>query len=223
VSLIHIAVARSRFPAWLALLAILLLFIAPVISKSLMARHGHSPAMMMPIATEPSACATGDPLLTAASAGHKHAAGEQRRVIAAASTHATGKHHHFAAEPSANSAGNHHHVVADSSAHQHAAVEHPQPAATNADTKSADAARSPPFPHSSHLKHHPMSLMDDSACGYCVLLIHLSLDSVQLPRLWTLLQAATPAVPFELPALIVCWIPIWFRPRGPPVNALYPT
>jgi hypothetical protein len=170
VSLIYIAAARSRFPAWLALLAISLLFIAPVISKSLMARHGYSSAMMMPMS---------------------------------AAAHTAGNHH-LAAVPSAPAEGDHQHLPA-----------------ADADTTSA-AVWPPPFPHSSHLKHHHMSLMDDSACGYCVLLIHLSLDSVQLPRLWTLLQAATPAVPFALPTRIVCWIPIWFRPRGPPVNALYP-
>ncbi|GLR08515.1 DUF2946 domain-containing protein [Mixta theicola] len=128
-SLIYFAIARSRFPAWLALLAMLLLFIAPVISKSLMAQHGHA-----------------SPLMTA----------------------------HMSAMTMA------------------------QPAKAE--------------------RHHPVSMMDDSACGYCVLLIHLPLDSVRLPQLWTLLQAAIPAVPLQLQPFVASWIPIWFRPRGPPVN-----
>jgi len=47
VSLIQIHASRSRLPAWLGLIAILLLFIAPVISKSLAHAHGAEVPMMM--------------------------------------------------------------------------------------------------------------------------------------------------------------------------------
>lgn len=166
-SLIHLAVARSRFPACLALLAMLLLFIAPVISKSLMAQHDHaSMMMMMPVS------ATMD-------------------------------------VPTADRAG-----------HQHACAPHPHsPAATHAHHPVAQPSAAAPSANVTWPKHHHMSMMDDSACGYCVLLIHLPLDSVQLPQLWTLLQAAIPAIPLQLQPYVASWIPIWFRPRGPPVNA----
>ena len=165
-SLIHLAIARSRFPAWLALLAMLLLFIAPVISKSLMAQHQH--ALMTPVSATMDA----------------HTADDVAQQHACAADHAAHQHHTTAALA-------HHHVA-------------PPP----------DASVNAAWP-----KHHHMSMMDDNACGYCVLLIHLPLDSVQLPQLWTLLQAAIPAIPLQLQPYVASWIPIWFRPRGPPVNA----
>ncbi|QHM73880.1 DUF2946 domain-containing protein [Mixta intestinalis] len=143
-SLIHFAVARSRLPAMLALLAMLLLFIAPVISKSLMAQRGGMSAMM-------------------------------------------------------------HDAAPAISAHHHSTM--------SAMTETSSATES-------HSWHHSVSLMDDSACGYCLLLIHLPLDSFKPPALWSLLQAAIPAAPLQLQPFIARWIPIWFRPRGPPVNAL---
>ena len=131
---IHFAIARSRFPAWLAML---LLFIAPVISQLLRVAYGHSSMMMdKPIMMD-----------------------------------------------------------------QHLPVmQHGQPMAHNP------------------LKHH-LSLMDDSACGYCMLLIHPPLDCVRLPQLWTLLQAAIAAAPLRLQPFVVSGISLRFHPRGPPVNA----
>ncbi len=140
-SLIHFAVARRRLPAGLALLALLLLFIAPVISKSLMMQRGAMSTMMHDAASAPAA------------------------------------HHHGAISAMAETA----------------------------------AAPQSLFPH------HPVSLMDDSACGYCALLIHLPLDSCRPPALWALLRAAIPSAPLRLQPFIASWIPIWFRPRGPPV------
>ncbi|AIX74985.1 MAG: DUF2946 domain-containing protein [Mixta calida] len=165
-SLIHFAVARSRLPAWLALLAMLLLFIAPVISKSLMAQRGYGEAMM------------------------HHASGMMMMHGEMMMHDASGMMPHE-----------------DSALTQHDAQPTPPSSA-----KTQHAASSLP-------KHHPMSMMDDSACGYCVLLIHLSIDSVRLPELWTLLQAAIPAAPLQLQPFVASWTPLWFRPRGPPVNA----
>ncbi|MDR7343386.1 hypothetical protein J2X14_001798 [Pantoea alhagi] len=176
-SLIWFAIARSRFLAWLALLAMLLLFIAPVISKSLMAQHGYASPMMMAHMS-----AMVDQPLNAARSGC--AAGVIRQHSPPAVGHAQHAEH-----------PRHHTAVPDNAASSCAAP---------------------------HPRHYHMSMMDDSACGYCVLLIHLPLDSVRLPQLWTLLQAAIPATPLRLQPFVASWIPIWFRPRGPPVNGFSP-
>ncbi|MDU4092615.1 MAG: DUF2946 family protein [Pantoea sp.] len=185
-SLIWFAIARSRFSAWLALLAMLLLFIAPVISKSLMAQHGYASPMMMAHRS-----AMIDQPLNAARSGHIAgcAAGINRQHSPPAAGHAEQALHHHAQHPLHHTAG-------------------PDNAASSCDA-----------PHS---RHYHMSMMDDSACGYCVLLIHLPLDSVRLPQLWTLLQVAIPAFPLRLQPFVASWIPIWFRPRGPPVNGFFP-
>ncbi|AUX92241.1 DUF2946 family protein [Mixta gaviniae] len=186
-SLIHFAVARSRLPAWLALLAMLLLFVAPVISKSLMAQRGygeammyHGPGMMM---------MHGDGMMM-------HGNGE---AMAHDDTAITTPH------------------VAAVTTHGDAAITAHNDAAITQHGAARVSSFAPPLQ-----KHHPMSMMDDSACGYCVLLIHLSLDSVRLPELWTLLQAAIPAAPLQLQPFVASWTPLWFRPRGPPVNAFSP-
>lgn len=185
-SLIWFAIARSRFSAWLGLLAMLLLFIAPVISKSLMAQHGYASAMMMAHMS-----AMMEQPLNAAPSEHVAgcAAGVIRQHSPPAVDHAQHARHHHAEHAL------HHTAVPDSTA------------------SSCDAP---------HPRHYHMSMMDDSACGYCVLLMHLPLDSVRLPQLWTLLQAAIPAFPLQLQPFIASWIPIWFRPRGPPVNGFSP-
>ncbi|WP_342754813.1 DUF2946 domain-containing protein [Pantoea sp. MBD-2R] len=137
-SLIQMHRSPSRFAAWLGLIAILLLFIAPVISKSLTtspARH----AMMM--------------------ASH-------------------------------------------------------QPADHDADCVMAEMS---PQQHARMQAHHPLSMMDDSACGYCVLLAHLPLDLNNLPPLWSVLQAAKqPALPLLRP-LFSRFAPRFFHPRAPPI------
>ncbi|MCU5771936.1 DUF2946 domain-containing protein [Erwiniaceae bacterium BAC15a-03b] len=139
-SLIRIYTSRSRLPAWLGLFAMLLLFIAPVISKSLaQARGGEMPMMMshhgeMAMADMPHTMASADPSMSA--------------------------------------------------------------------------------------PHHPMSMMDDSACGYCVLLIHLPLNLSNLPELWTLLQAAALPQPEPEPLFIAIFVPIHYRSRAPPFPTL---
>ena len=140
-SLISFYAPRNRLAAWLGLLAILLLFIAPVISKSLAQAHGSSSMMMM----------------------HHGMAMDMSEM--------PDMHHDMAATP----------------------------------TGGAKQA------------HHPMSMMDDSACGYCVLLVHLPLDLMTLPLLWSTLQAATqPDVPLFQP-VVARFVPRFFHPRAPPL------
>lgn len=139
-SLISFSATRHRLAAWLALLAILLLFIAPVISKSLAQARGSNSMMMM---------------------------------------------HHGMTMDMSGMADMHH------------------------DMATAPDGAAPP-------EHHPMSMMDDSACGYCVLLVHLPLDLMTLPLLWSTLQAATlPDVPLFQP-VVARFIPRFFHPRAPP-------
>ncbi|WP_235192778.1 DUF2946 domain-containing protein [Erwinia mallotivora] len=67
--------------------------------------------------------------------------------------------------------------------------------------------------------HPPLSVMDDSACGYCLLLVHLPLALTSLPPLWSVLQAASlHAVPLFSP-VIRRFIPTFFRPRAPPASS----
>ncbi|WP_158782749.1 DUF2946 domain-containing protein [Pantoea sp. BAV 3049] len=73
-----------------------------------------------------------------------------------------------------------------------------------------------PAEHARMLQHHPVSMMEDSACGYCVLLAHLPLDLTSLPPLWSSLQAAKPPnLPLFRPA-VARFIPRFFHPRAPP-------
>ncbi|WP_413453455.1 DUF2946 family protein [Erwinia persicina] len=145
-SLISFSATRSRPAAWLALLAILLLFVAPVISKSLAQVRGGESRMMM-----------------------------------------------------------HHGMMMDMS--EMPAVHHEM-----ADTGDAEALP----------RHHPMSMMDDNACGYCVLLVHLPLDLMTLPLLWSSLQAATlPDVPLFQP-VVARFVPHCFHPRAPPLALASP-
>lgn len=138
-SLIQMHRSPSRSAAWLGLIAILLLFFAPVISKSLTtppARH----AMMM-----------------------------------------------------------------DSH----------QPAAHDSDSAMAEMA---PQKHARMMAHQPLLIMDDSACGYCVLLAHLPLDLNNLPPLWSVVQAEKqPVLPLLRP-LFSRFTLRFFHPRAPPVS-----
>ncbi|MCS3608102.1 DUF2946 domain-containing protein [Erwinia rhapontici] len=140
-SLISFSAPRNRLAAWLGLLAILLLFIAPVISKSLAQTRGSNSMMMM---------------------------------------------HHGMAMDMSEMPDMHHDM----------------------DATSTSATKQ---------EHHPMSMMDDSACGYCVLLVHLPLDLMTLPLLWSTLQAATqPDVPLFQP-VVARFVPRFFHPRAPPL------
>ncbi|MGE9551107.1 DUF2946 domain-containing protein [Erwinia amylovora] len=66
------------------------------------------------------------------------------------------------------------------------------------------------------MQQHPVPLMDDSACGYCVLLAHLPLDLTSLPPLWSSLQAAKlPDRPLFRP-VVGRFIAHFFHPRAPP-------
>jgi len=141
-SLIQIYASRSRLPAWLGLLAILLLFIAPVISKSLAHARGAEMPMMMMMS------------------------------------------HHG----------------------EMAMAEMPQ--------QMTSTELSQP------MRGHHMSMMDDSACGYCVLLIHLPLNLNNLPSLWSMLQAASRPVAHPAPLHIAIFVPIHFRSRAPPLPTL---
>ncbi len=134
-SLIQMHRSPSRFAAGLGLIAILLLFVVPVVSKSLMsspARH----TMMM-------------------AAGHD--------------------------------------------------AEHAMPGMSG-----QEHARMP--------AHHPLSMMDDSACGYCVLLAHMPLDLNSLPPLWSVLQAAKQPALLLLHPVVSRVTPRFFHPRAPPAS-----
>lgn len=124
-SLIRAATSRNRLPACLGIFAILMLFIAPVISRSLEhARVGQSETASM------------------ADCGM------------------------------------------DMSTHMH----HPPPSASNAKASMPMAMQTG--------SHNMAMMMDDSACGYCVLLIHVPLlDLAYSPLFWSgsLLSRAPPA------------------------------
>ena len=141
-SLISFSATRIRLAAWLGLLAIALLFIAPAISKSLAQTHGGSGMMMM---------------------HHQMDEGHGAMMSEAAAAHS--------------------------------------PLSMKMDPASM---------------HHPMSMMDDSACGYCVLLVHLALGLTAVPLLWLMRRAAAPpAIPLLLP--VVAQVPRhFFHPRAPP-------
>lgn len=73
-----------------------------------------------------------------------------------------------------------------------------------------------PDVHASRMHHPAPPLMDDSACGYCVLLAQLPLDLNTPPALWSTLQAASvhPLLLFQ--SLISRFTPRFFHPRAPP-------
>ncbi|WP_338571501.1 DUF2946 domain-containing protein [Erwinia billingiae] len=144
-SLIQMHRSPNRFAAWLAVVAILLLFIAPVISKSLVSDAARD-SMMMP----------------------------------------------------------------------GMAMEHDMAMDDDMPMDGMNMATMSPLEHARMMQHHPMSMMDDSACGYCVLLAHLPLDLTNFPVLWTSLQAARlPDSPPFRPA-VARFIPQFFHPRAPP-------
>ncbi|WP_338501748.1 DUF2946 domain-containing protein [Erwinia aphidicola] len=136
-SLCEFSYTRSRQAAWLGLLAILLLFVAPVISKSLADRRGGDSMMMH---------------------------------------HAMGMEMEMGGLP---------------------AMDQPMP------------------------DHHPLSMMDDSACGYCVLLAHLPLDMLVLPLLWSALQAAKPPQLPLVQSVAARIVPRYFHPRAPPQTVAF--
>ena len=153
-SLIQMHRSPNRFAAWLAVCAILLLFIAPVISKSLISEAGRHSMMMpgMAMNDDDGMSMTADRAMT----------------------------------------------------HQH-------------EMSVPGMAAMSPLEHARMMQHHPMSMMDDSACGYCVLLAHLPLNLTLLPLFWSLLQAARePDLPLFQP-VIARFIPQFFHPRAPPV------
>lgn len=164
-SLIKMQRSPGGFAAWLGLFAIILLFIAPMISKSLAVSPAwHS--MMMP---------------GMAMAEMPHEAGMATHAMSA-------EHQAVMADPSATIVGK----IQDKPLHSKS-------------TGHTDTARSP-----------PLSLMDDSACGYCLLLAHSPLDLTRLPPLWSSLQAARlPELPLFTP-VVARFVPRFFHPRAPP-------
>lgn len=167
VSLIRLSRAHSHLPAWLGLFAMLLLFIAPVISKSLEHSRGSAMPMMM------------------------HHGGMMSAEMPSAASEQM---------DDMDEMSHHHSMTMDTMPH-HDGMQH-----ATSPAKSAKPA-----------KFHSMSMMDDSACGYCVLLIHLPLHLNHLPELWTLLQAAAPPVAAPEPLFTAVFVPIHFRPRAPPL------
>lgn len=223
-SLISFSATRSRAAAWLALLAVLLLFVAPVISKSLVPAHGGE--MMMTAEEQPAPSATTTAPRGQQHAGTGHAPPDAEHHSASAQhhsgteQHATSAQHQFAAE---------HHAT--SAQHQFTAEHHTASAQQISATKTGiapAASAAPVMPAMNPMAmdhtamgmmmpfHHPLSMMDDSACGYCVLLVHLALTLAVLPLLWSARQAAAiPAIPL-LQAVVARFIPRFFHPRAPP-------
>lgn len=164
-SLIKMQRSPGRLAAWSGLFAIILLFIAPVISKSLAVSPAWHSMMMPGMAME-------EMMPDASMATHAMSA-EHQADIADQPTTSIGKTQGKPLHGSASDTG--------------------------------DSARSP-----------PLSLMDDSACGYCVLLAHLPLDLTRLPPLWSSLQAARlPELPLLTP-VVARFVPRFFHPRAPP-------
>jgi hypothetical protein len=181
-SLIQMHRSPNRFAAWLAVCAILLLFVAPVISKSLVSEAGRH-AMMMP------------GMAMAADDGMSMPAREAMPANDAISM--TPAH----AVP-------HQHVMSTASDRP---LSHPVGSDQGMMTTMS------PLEHARMMQHRPMSMMDDSACGYCVLLAHLPFDLTNLPALWSALQAARlPDLPLFRP-VVARFIPRFFHPRAPPV------
>ncbi|CAI0781194.1 Protein of uncharacterised function (DUF2946) [Serratia entomophila] len=142
-SLIQAHVSRSRAPAWLGIFAILMLFIAPVISRSLEhARVGNAETTTM------ADCGMEMPM-----------------------------HHQPAPEPNA-----------------HVAMTHTG-------------------------SHNMAMMMDDSACGYCVLLIHAPLlDLTRAPLFWSAsISSRAPPLRY-IPPLFAHVIETELQPRAPPAS-----
>lgn len=165
-SLIQISRSSSRFAAWLGLFAIMLLFIAPVISKSLVSAYGDR--FMMP--------------------GMQHS----MPVPAIQTSRDQG--------------------ISVEHLHQMQIAEQ----TSHADTEHAISMPGAAAEHARMMVHHPMSMMDDSACGYCVLLAHMPLDLNNLVPLWSALQAAKPPALPLLPQFIPRVVAHFFHPRAPP-------
>ncbi|ADP10176.1 conserved uncharacterized protein [Erwinia sp. Ejp617] len=136
------SVTHRRFAACSALLAMLLLFIAPVISKSLAQQRGGDSMMM------------------------HHAMG-------------------MAMETEWDMSADDRSLAAADSA--------------------ADNTKRPVLP-----------VMDDSACGYCLLLVHLPLDLLPSLLLWSALLAAGIPDVTRSPPPPTRFTPGFFHPRAPP-------
>lgn len=184
-SLIQISRSSSRFAAWLGLFAIMLLFIAPVISKSLVSAYGDR--FMMP--------------------GMQHSMpvpGIQTRSDQGISVEHQHQMHTTEQTSQTDAGTTHLHQM------------HTTQQASHADTEIAISMPGAAAEHARMMVHHPMSMMDDSACGYCVLLAHMPLDLNNLVPLWSALQAAKPPAPPLLPQFIPRVVAHFFHPRAPP-------
>lgn len=152
VSLIQTYASRSRLPSWLGIFAILMLFIAPVISRSLEdMRIGESQGIVM-IHCDMDRSSVGS---------------EAQQDVAESSSH-SGNHHGSMQKMLHTSSGN-------------------------------------------------TAMMEDSACGYCVLLIHMPLlDMASLTRFWSLFLPSHPRLIRSVPVFIAHFIYRESLPRAPP-------
>ncbi|ENU9622376.1 TPA: DUF2946 domain-containing protein [Enterobacter hormaechei subsp. hoffmannii] len=151
------SLSRRQFPIYLALLAILMLFVAPVISKSL--------------------------------------------------------EHQRASQPCSAAITTTHNDMPDT-----AAMHHAMPGMEHDLHSSLDSACAVSQSMSHHLASNPgSSPMEDIACGYCQLLIHLPLiQTVFIPFIWLiLLVSQAPFLPVIVsPLLSACYSKC--QPRAPP-------
>ena len=210
-SLIQMHQAPSRLAAWLALIALLLLFIAPVISKSLARSPAEQIREMLPERdVSARASMTDMPDMTAGDARHQPmadmpdmTAGDARHQAMAdmpGMTAGDAQHLAMTDMPDMTAGDAQHLAMADMSASDCPGMDGDNAAVHNAGEKT----------------HHARGLMDDSACGYCVLLAHLPLDLTSLPPLWSALQAArAPTVALFQP-IFPRAAASFFHPRAPP-------
>lgn len=203
-SLIQISRSSSRFAAWLGLFAIMLLFIAPVISKSLVSAYGDRfmmPGMQhsMPV---PAIQTSRDQGISVEHL-HQMQIAEQTSQTDAGITHLHQMHTmEQASQTDTRTTHLHLTYIAEQASH--------------ADTEVVISMPGAAAEHARMMVHHPMSMMDDSACGYCVLLAHMPLDLNNLVPLWSALQAAKPPALPLLPQFIPRVVAHFFHPRAPP-------
>ncbi|WP_072166397.1 DUF2946 domain-containing protein [Erwinia sp. Leaf53] len=201
--LLSYRLTHSRISAFIALLAIGLLFIAPDISKILeqqrMSAWGGM-RMGMHEMTMPQAgiSATGESELVS---GHSAITGER------SSHHSTGSATPDNAAAAEGHPSGHRH-------HSETPGQHGAEPAHQGHTTSATETRAGTGADSTH--PHPRG-MDEFSCGYCELLAHLPiLVWIFIPLLWLILLTSRLPPPLALPPYPQCWFPGTSQPRAPP-------
>lgn len=188
VSLNQIAHSRLRFPAWLGIFAILMLFIAPIVSKTLVA-HGLPMPMMAGMSGSDTMEGTGE----VDGANMADMANMSMSDVSPAPSSAQPDHDHHAMPAAHNFAANH-------------------SAANNADANNFAAKNSAAAASLS------ASDMMGAACGYCVLLMHLPLlVMLSLTVFWSLAVVARPSPPRVISCPDSAPIFKDSQPRAPPV------